>query len=254
MIKRIFTFVALMYLAGCASNGAVSKLSSLKESGELPEDTGILLVSSGRGPSGSLVQLPFVSYGVFLERSEMEMEMEKVAFLPAEAGFINQLGKGKYGYIHLRELKAGKYYLVGQKGRGNGLDNPLGILAVIPAGAVHYDSDGKKVGISMQFDIEAGKVNYLGEVLTVSRDLSPEAIKVSDQSERDYAFAKEKQPLLNNLEFKKQELKSFNKPSSMLRAFGPPRGSLACAHFALSLRSNFCAKYAQSKLPLQAAL
>ncbi|MEC8426907.1 MAG: hypothetical protein VXZ35_00660 [Pseudomonadota bacterium] len=207
MIKRLLVVFALLWLAGCATSGSSNKLSSLQGRGALPEDTGVLLVSAGRGPSGGFMQLPFVSYGVYLERSETQME--KIAFLPAEAGFINQLGKNKYGFVHLRELKAGRYYLVGQKGRGNALDNPLGVFVVVPAGAVHYDSNGKKLGISIQFDVEPGKVNYLGEVLTVSKELTSESIKITDQSARDYSIAKKQYPELEGLEFTKVQAKKI---------------------------------------------
>lgn len=108
--RRLLAPLMLILFGGCASQGAFNDLPELETNGELPPDVGVLLVSTGRVNSGWFPKLPFVSYGVY--RKAGDGEVEKVAFLPAEAGLANKLGKGKYGFIHVRELQAGSYYLV----------------------------------------------------------------------------------------------------------------------------------------------
>ena len=202
MTRRLLASLILILFGGCASQGAFNDLPELETTGELSPDVGVLLVSTGRVNSGWFSQLPFVSYGVY--RKAGDEEVEKVAFLPAEAGFANKLGKGKYGFIHVRELQAGSYYLVGQKGRGNALDTPVGVLAVLPAGMIHYDSQGQRVGITLEFKITAGSISYLGEILTISRELDSDAIELSDQFERDFGHMKARFPQLGGVALVKQ--------------------------------------------------
>ena len=120
--------------------------------------------------------LPFVSYHVL--RKTSDLEYEELAFIPAEAGFSNQLDKGYYGFIHYRELPAGEYLAIGNESRGGSLS----------AGGVILGPGNRTTDIAFTFIIEANKVNYVGELMTMKGFLRNEDIRVLDAHTRDVEF------------------------------------------------------------------
>ena len=193
ILRIIFLLIMISGLSACVSNRPIE----LNENGQLISGNGVIIVSAGRSRSPGL--LPFVSYGIY--KKGKDEEAEKVGFLPAEAGMISQLGSGKYGFIHIRELPVGSYYLVGQKGRGNAAF--LGLVG----GMMHFDSNGRQTAIIMEFDVEEGVVTYLGEVLTIARKLNIDAIAITNQSERDLPLILNS-PKLQQLEVKEKLLRT----------------------------------------------
>lgn len=191
MLKIFLMVLSFFSLAGCASNSTIV----LNESGALNKGKGVIVTSIGRSKGGGFLPIPFVSYGIY--HKDKSISEEKVAFLPAEAGLINQLGKGKYGFIHIHELDAGDYYLIGQKGRGNAA--AFGLIGAV----MHFDSNGKETGMAMEFSVKDGVVTYLGEILTINKNLNSDAIAITDQSSRDYRIAIKQSPKLNNVKFEK---------------------------------------------------
>ena len=194
-LRIIFLLIMMAGLSACAGNRPIE----LNDNGELINGNGLIIVSAGRSRSPG--SLPFVSYGIY-QKGKGE-DGEKVGFLAAEAGLLSQLGSGKYGFIHIRELPTGSYYLVGQKGRGNAAF--LGLVG----GMMHFDSNGRQTGMVMEFDVEEGVVTYLGEVLTIARKLNIDAVTITNQSERDLPLMLKSQAL-QQLEVKENLLKKVS--------------------------------------------
>ena len=175
--------------ASCATTGqsqvaSKNRLPSLEETGVLADGHGILLMSAGRRQKAPREDgtnfagiLPFVSYHI-LKRTG-ESDYEEVAFIPAEAGFSNQLDKGYYGFIHYRELPAGEYVAIGNATRGQALHGP-------GPGMIWADGN-RTTEIAFAFVVEDGRVNYIGELMTMRGFLRNDDIRVRDMSERDVA-------------------------------------------------------------------
>jgi tetratricopeptide (TPR) repeat protein len=132
-------------------------------------------VSIGRVEHGIQLigTLPFIDYGIYKVKDDKIVNM---GLLKSEIIQLSHprghLGEGKYGVIHLVALPADDYYLVGFRRQS-----------------------AEKTGIIFKFRIEPGKINYIGELLVVSKDLkNRESIKVGNQLERDFAFAIKSNP------------------------------------------------------------
>jgi hypothetical protein len=52
--------------------------------------------------------------------------------------------------------------------------------------------ENRTTEIALRFSIEAGKINYIGELTTMRGFLRNEDIRVVDQQERDVSFLREK--------------------------------------------------------------
>ena len=187
--KQIVTTLLIAALvASCATTGQSTvvrknSLPQLSATGSLAAEDGILLLSAGRKDSATKEDganfagmLPFISYHIV--RRTADANYEEVAFIPAEAGFSNQLGKDDYGFIHFRELPAGEYVAVGDATRGRNLY----------AGGAIWAPGSRTTEIAFGFSIEAGKINYVGELVTMRGFLRNEDVRVLDQQERDIAF------------------------------------------------------------------
>jgi hypothetical protein len=186
------TLLVSVLLVSCATTGQSqgvrkNSLPAISETGSLAAGDGILLVSAGRKDKASREDganfagiLPFISYHIL--RVDGDTAYEELAFIPAEAGFSNQLGKDYYGFIHFRELPAGDYVAVGNATRGQSLYAAGMILA----------PGNRTTEIAFGFSIEAGKINYIGELMTMRGFLRNEDIRVADQQERDAAYLHKK--------------------------------------------------------------
>lgn len=186
------TLLISALLMSCASTGQSpgirkNSLPGISAAGSLAEGDGILLVSAGRKDKADKEDganfagiLPFVSYHIL--RSSGDPGYAELAFIPAEAGLFNQLGNDYYGFIHFRELPAGQYVAVGNASRGQSLYAAGMILA----------PENRTTEIAFRFSIEAGKINYIGELMTMRGFLRNEDIRVLDQQGRDVAFLREK--------------------------------------------------------------
>ncbi len=107
---------------------------------------------------------------------------------------ISEIDKGHYGFIHMRELPEGKYLMLGSHSRGyNMLVAGGGYIATV------YDGE-KETGIAFEFEVEAGKVSYLGELLTFDGNLKNSSIRLSRKKDRDISYAVKKYPLLDKYE------------------------------------------------------
>ena len=185
-VLLIWALVTSCATAGQTPGARKNSLPGISENGLLGEGDGILLVSSGRKNKANKAEganfagiLPFISYHVL--RRINDLDYEELAFIPAEAGFSNQLGKDYYGFIHFRELPAGEYVAVGNATRGQ----------VLYAGGAAWAPENRTTEIAFGFSIKAGKINYIGELVTMKGFLQNEDIRVLDQQDRDIAFLHE---------------------------------------------------------------
>lgn len=189
LIAILLMTVLLVSCATTAQSPGIRKnsLPGVAKTGSLAAGHGILLVSAGRKEEAAKEDgtnfagiLPFVSYHIL--RIHGDAGYEELAFIPAEAGLFNQLGKEYYGFIHFRELPAGDYVAVGNATRGRSLYAAGMILA----------PENRTTEIALRFSIEAGKINYIGELMTMRGFLRNDDIRIRDQQERDLAFLHEK--------------------------------------------------------------
>jgi hypothetical protein len=188
----VTTLLITALVASCSTTGQAqgvrkNSLPGISDNGSLAEGDGILVVSSGRKRKAGKEDgtnfagiLPFISYHI-LHRTN-DMGYEELAFIPAEAGFSNQLGKDYYGFIHFRELPAGEYVAVGNATRGQ----------VLYAGGAAWAPENRTTEIAFRFTIKAGTINYIGELMTMKGFLRNDDIRVLDQQDRDIAFLHEK--------------------------------------------------------------
>ncbi len=160
-----------------------NSLPAISQHGSLNNGDGILLMSAGRRENAPKEDgtnfagiLPFISY--HLLRKIDDQNYEELAFIPAEAGWRNQLGKGYYGFIHYRELPAGDYLAIGNKSRGRTLYGQPGMV---------LGPDNRPTEIAFEFLIRAGEINYIGELMTMRGFLKNDDIRVLDEHERDVA-------------------------------------------------------------------
>ena len=184
----LLTLLISILVTSCATTGQSpgvrkNSLPQISEAGTLSDGYGILLMSAGRKEKAAKEDgtnfagiLPFVSY--HLLRKTSDLEYEELAFIPAEAGFSNQLDKGYYGFIHYRELPAGEYLAIGNESRGGSLY----------AGGVIMGPGNRTTDIAFTFVIEADKINYVGEFMTMKGFLRNEDIRVLDAHTRDVGF------------------------------------------------------------------
>ena len=184
----LLTLLFSILVTSCATTGQSigvrkNSLPQISEAGTLSDGYGILLMSAGRKQKAAKEDgtnfagiLPFVSY--HLLRKTSGLEYEELAFIPAEAGFSNQLDKGYYGFVHYRELPAGEYLAIGNESRGGSLY----------AGGVILGPGNRTTDIAFTFIIEANKVNYVGELMTMKGFLRNEDIRVLDAHTRDVEF------------------------------------------------------------------
>ncbi len=54
--------------------------------------------------------------------------------------------------------------------------------------------------VVLKFSVEAGKINYIGEILNTGKSYTDEEVVISDFSERDIKKAKKINPLLDDIE------------------------------------------------------
>ncbi|WP_299775915.1 hypothetical protein [uncultured Pseudoteredinibacter sp.] len=195
-MTRIAIIICLIFITGCAST---SSIPLLQKYGSLPEGYGIVAVATGRNEvSGiSFSNLSFVSYHVM--KKNPVGELERVKFLPAEPGApkypLGNLGKGKYGFLHIFEMPIGEYFLIGQEGRGSS-------VVVAGGGAFGVFDEGlSATGIAFKFDVKPAQVNYLGEILNVDDNLVTSSMQLSNLLTRDKATALKMSKELSGIPF-----------------------------------------------------
>ncbi|AQA17998.1 hypothetical protein BST95_06845 [Halioglobus japonicus] len=155
----------------------------------------IVITTHGRVDTSLFDNLPFVSYEV--AHIDPVHGLVSDEFLKAEdvrlAGATGDMGTGKYGFLHMFELKEGKYYLIGRRGRGYD--------SLVPAGPVYvysYSSNAE-TDILMEVEIKGGAINYLGEILLTGEPLSNENVTIEDLWDRDRATAEKMNPSIAGL-------------------------------------------------------
>jgi hypothetical protein len=109
---------------------------------------------------------------------------------------LGHLDNGKYGFIHVTELPAGTYLLAGWRHGSPGYAMPGvgGGVTVVPG------TRGSQTGTYFIFEVKPGRLNYVGEILTISLS----GVEVYDQFERDFKFAHDKNPELEKVTVVKQ--------------------------------------------------
>ena len=189
----------LVFQTGCQSINVPGTLSrELIRNGEIvghPME-GIMVVSVGRRDTG-IFGIPFVDYTIYQVLGPTEEPLRK-GTIQAEVVSLgrirDEMGPDKYGWTHIRQLPAGNYILVGARA-ANSMMVPTGTgVAFIPALFSNPDL------IAFFITIEPGKLNYVGEILTVDRPKDISDFVVSDQSSRDLATVIKREPGLSDLE------------------------------------------------------
>src|SRR5690606_23524275 len=154
-----------IFTTGCATvpgDGPArsNMLFNLEKTGAISPDKGVIVLSAGRENdpcdecnANFVGILPFVSYHIF--QLFPDDQYKEVAFLQAEAGMWNQISKENYGFIHLRELPAGNYLMVGVDSRGYDM-----MLAASGFFITMGDSK-EKTGVAFEFEVKPEKINYL---------------------------------------------------------------------------------------------
>lgn len=187
-------------------------------------EIGVVLISVGRSDSDTFFskdRAPILGYDVYAMYEDKLIESDPIISFepePKPTVYFNvggQLGKGKYGFIHIAKLPAGKYVLMGREKDVSGYAIPLG------GGGVGYvpGTEGSRANAILSFKVEENKLNYIGEVLATKRDLRSEgSLIVGDQSERDFKYAYNKRKEYKSLEV----VKNF-----ALRLDGPPKIAFA---------------------------
>ena len=219
---KIYLILAISsLLAACATtppNGPISgnTLYSIEATGQIGDSQGVLVMSAGRerDPCDECNAnwagiLPFISYHLMHEYEEGKYK--EIAFIPAEAGAFSQIGKKRYGFIHMRELPEGKYVMLGDNSRGR----PM----MIAGGGffLMMDDCSNETGIAYEFEVQEGKINYLGEFVTENGILENSSILLSDEKDRDLEYAYKKYPKLKTYEVIKVEATNSNKKVKFAR-------------------------------------
>ena len=198
-----------MFLTACITNQADLPISnntlySLKNTGSLNPRKGVLVISAGRERNPCKEcnanwagNLPFVSYHLMHEYEQGKYR--KIAFIPSEAGAFSQIGKKRYGFIHMREMPEGNYVMLGDQSRALFIQGG-GMLMMLDHGESETD-------ISYEFSIQAGKINYLGEFVTQNGLPVNSSILISDERVRDLEFAFKKYPQLKSYDVVDVEVK-----------------------------------------------
>ena len=203
---KILVYLVIALIALCFGCATKSKTPLLNK-GQLDKTSniGVVLVSVGmhdKEPFISVKHLPIVSYDVYPMNEDGSITGERIMVFDGEPRpevyfkLKGYLDGGKYGFIHLAELPAGKYFMVGRKRDSPGYGMYTGGSGVIYVPGTR----GRYLDIHLTFEVQARHLNYIGEILTVSLDLNTkDGININDQFERDYKFALRKKPELNQL-------------------------------------------------------
>lgn len=211
---RYSTVILTLLMIGCATvpkDGSMrsNKLFDFEKTNAISPSNGVLVLSTGRDRSpcdecqaNFAGILPFVSYKIFNLREDGLLK--ELAFIKAENGLFSQIGKDNYGFIHMRELPAGRYIIKGIGARGNDLG------AMADGMFVSFLDSNDQTGIAFEFEISEGKINYLGELITINGKLENSSIEISYHLERDLGFAYSKYPLLKRYEIVTSKLKDLN--------------------------------------------
>lgn len=197
--KLAAAVVAIVIASGCSARLAVPDLTEVQASGT---DVGLVLVSAGRVHPGRVNNYPFVQYRIHAindDGSIVEPHAHYIQAEPFPAALTSprgHVGEGRYVFVHTFELPQGRYVMLAED-RGV---QPMGIHSPSLGFVWIPGSGGGGTGTMLAFTVEAGKLNYLGELLTVDHNLrDPRSIVVNDEFERDYGFAIEKAPVLEPL-------------------------------------------------------
>ncbi len=168
----LYALLSTLFLQACATSNS----SLPKTSDQLAPNHGLLMVTTGRLSKRSLVQLPFTAFGIY-QKGPLE-DAKLVQIILGDQSRFSELGKGKYGFLHVRHMEQGSYYMVGQKGTGSALGIQSGRQIV-------FDDNGVPKGPVFEIEIIPGQVLYLGEILLTEYQFAPENFRISDQYERD---------------------------------------------------------------------
>ncbi len=191
--------LAFLFFSGCVSYNS----TPLLDQGSLTShsEVGVVLVSNGRLQNGmfSLNSASNVNWYVYAVDADGNKSEEIVWFIPWEdetnTALMNPgrfLGKGTYGFIYFSELPAGKYRLLA-------VADSRGTLVV--GGYFIPGSSGRQSGVELEIEVEGGKINYIGEIMSVgSGEDSKADFRISDELERDLAYAIGKKANLANFE------------------------------------------------------
>jgi hypothetical protein len=192
----------LLAMGGCATTLNVPELDDIKSGNS---ESGIALVSVGRQnkPGVFLGGYPFVDYKIYRLTEEgtidgpMAKYVEGEPYNDAMTNPSGHVGKGSYVFVHLFELPEGEYVIKADErgARTTGFMVPGGGFVYMPG------TPNTETGNAFLFRIERGKLNYLGEFLTVCEDIGSLAcIEINDEFQRDFEFALKKERGIENIE------------------------------------------------------
>lgn len=189
-------------MAGCATTLKVPDLERIN-TGE--SEYGAVLMSAGRQnkPGAIFGGYPFVDYKIYRLAEDGTIDGPLVKYVEAEpsrdamANPTGHVGKNGYIFVHLFQLPEGKYVVKADRrgSRSSGFMVPGGGFVYIPGSPNH------QTGNAFLFEVVRGKLNYLGEFLTVCEDVSSlSCIEVNDQFLRDFEFASKRKKGISDLD------------------------------------------------------
>lgn len=201
-ILKILILTNLLLMAGCATTLKVPELESIK-SGD--SSSGVALISVGRQnkPGALLGGYPFVDYKIYKLNEDGTIDGPMVKYVEGEPyndAMTNpggHVGEGSYVFVHLFDLPEGEYVIKADErgARSTGFMVPGGGFVYLPG------TPNSETGNAFLFTVERGKLNYLGEFLTVCGDIGSLAcIEINDQFQRDFEFASKREKGIENID------------------------------------------------------
>ncbi len=199
---NVFLILILLTFTGCKTTIKTPSLNGnhIKNNGK-----GIVLLSTGRTQiRRQNLYLPLVNFMVFKldkNNSPFESSVKLIQGEPTLAALSDpggHLGRKKFGFVQAFELDQGKYVMIGRKRGSYGLKTPKTFYQAV------RDSNNNNFhsNIYITFEIEKGKINYIGELLTAidKKNRGRGKIRITDQFERDIQYVSKRNKSFSKLD------------------------------------------------------
>lgn len=206
-MKTLITLISLIVLAISSGCSTSIKLKNFDVSQSGLSTDGVVMVSAGRMDEGGWGGFPFVNYSVQKLEPDGTIDDQVLKVILGEPTTENMMHFGGHVgrenrevYVHIFELPEGEYILK-PYGRGNYAMtlNTYGGGAIFVPG-----SPGAFVEGAFKASVVANKLNYWGELLTISENISlSSSYELADHYERDMEYAKKRAPKVVTLELQK---------------------------------------------------
>lgn len=207
-------------IVGCETTIKSPNLTEIQSGSS---DSGVVLLSAGRLKKPDVFMgfggYPFVDYRIYQIRdvpvvgNPEAISIRPIKLIEGEPASQTamypggHIGKDRYVFIHLFELPVGTYLIAAEE---RGLQG----TSYFAGGTYVYSPSSPNEGINnvFRFTVEPGKLNYVGELLTVCDEVGTQAcIEVRDELARDLEFAGNKQKGISGLPVVHPEVERISK-------------------------------------------